>query len=317
MKFTTSVLFAAFVQGAYPAIRDLVVVRPPVNSEGTCGARSMWAAWKQTSDCCNGPVKERIYYERTCKNKDCECYGATTAYVPCPSTSCYTAPTLAPTAAPTQSPTFCYWTGWSEWESAEQSCQETAQRSCQTNTNRDCCVGSPTKSRVVAGCTNPGTIWGAWAEWTVCVGGVSTRRRDCVSSNPDLCQGYLSIQRNCGNTLKIWGDWSAWSSCYDSKKTRTRPCVADDASICQGILSVVEPCTVVTPAKPVVFDSSFCTYTNSWSLKWCLNYNIGCYSWFDKDYAQKGLACATRNWRFSQIQIDRIFSIFGVYLTSV
>ena len=39
----------------------------------------MWAAWKQTSDCCNGPVKERIYYERTCKNNDCECYGATTA----------------------------------------------------------------------------------------------------------------------------------------------------------------------------------------------------------------------------------------------
>ncbi|CBY38906.1 unnamed protein product [Oikopleura dioica] len=307
MKFTTSALFVAFVQGAYPAIRDLVVVRPPVNSEGTCGARSIWAAWKQTSDCCNGPVKERIYYERTCKNSDCVCYGATTAYGSMP---------LQLSQQPTLQPSATGQAGLSG-KAPSKAARKLLKRSCQTNTNRDCCVGSTSKSRKVPGCDNTGTIWGAWAEWSICVGGVSTRRRDCVSNNPDLCQGYLSIQRNCGNTLKIWGAWSAWSSCYDSKKTRTRPCVADDASICQGILSVVEPCTIVTPVEPaVVFDSSFCTYTNSWSLKWCLNYNIGCYSWFDKNYAQKGLACATRNWRFSQIQIDRIFSIFGVYLTS-
>lgn len=311
MKFSTASLFAAVVQGAYPAIRDLVVVNPPVNSEGTCGARSIWAAWKQTSDCCSGPVKQRIYYERTCKNSDCVCYGATSAYVPC-QTSCYTTPPVTPTAAPTLSPTFCYWTGWSEWESAEQSCQETAQRSCQTNTNRDCCVGSPSKSRKVANCENPGKIWGSWGEWSVCVGGVSTRRRDCVSSNPDVCQGYLSTKRSCGSTLKIWGAWSAWSSCYNKNRSRTRPCIADDSSICQGTLSAVEPCQQ-TPN--VVFDNSFCTYKNMWSLKWCLNYNIGCYSWFNSNYAQKGLACATKNWRFSQLQVDRIFSIFAGYLS--
>lgn len=128
-------------------------------------------------------------------------------------------------------------------------------RSCQTNSyDKNCCEGSPYKNRPIPGCDFNGKIWGDWSAWSDCVGNVSTRRRDCVSSNPDLCQGYLTTQRvsvlkeslslpvfqSCGTSLRIWGDWSAWSSCYDSKKTRTRPCVANDASICQGTLSVVE-----------------------------------------------------------------------------
>jgi hypothetical protein len=58
------------------------MINPPINTEGTCnedGNLSLWSNWKQTSDCCSGPVKTRIYYQRNCLKSDCQCLGSSQA----------------------------------------------------------------------------------------------------------------------------------------------------------------------------------------------------------------------------------------------
>lgn len=280
--------------------RDLILLNPPINSENTCGSRSLWSDWQQDSDCCNGPEKNRRYFKRTCQRTDCQCLGASSAYLECAANAC-----IVPT------PGFCYWTGWSAWD--RDGCIETGSRSCQTNlADKACCVGSPSKTRVVAECMEPITqIWSEWSSWSNCMGQTQTRTASCNSNqDPMICQGTLSERRDClDKPFIIWGNWGAWSTCIGDRKQRTRPCEANDAYYCQGPLTASQICTSTTPDV----NNSFCTVAHKWSLDWCLQFNFGCAGWYRNDYVMSSQQCF-QYWSLSTSKINKFYQVFGGYV---
>lgn len=169
----------------------------------------------------------------------------------------------------------------------------------------------------------PEKVWSSWSSWGSCVRGKRIRTCNCISKNPDVCQGVLSEAQPCVDA-PIWSSWTSWGECNGGKKVRTANCMSPNKAVCVGVLSESQPCgqpatpspsptSITQPTPTPTSPSTFCTAWNYRALNTCLSLRAFCFSWWNVNALRAAQGCFG-SWGFTPAYINQFNQLFGPFL---